>query len=110
MLLAMSRAHHLDDSTVIDRLEAEIEALRRLLTAQGRNIAILMEAAAESTTRQAAIDAGGLLTLKQAAHEAGVASEGTIRFWFSKGLPFETVGIKRYVSRQALAEYVAGRQ
>jgi hypothetical protein len=100
----MQRSHRRDD-TVIDRLahaEAEIE---RLAAAVG----VLLRVAASATIRQAAIDAGHLLTLKQCAHDAGVA-ESTIRFWIGKGLPFETIGVKRYVSKDALREFMARRK
>jgi len=104
MFRAMQRSYHRDDTAADDRVtRAEFEALKA-------SVAILMRAAAAEIRRQAEVDARDLLTLKQAAHDAGVASEGTIRFWFSKGLPFETSGIKRYVSRQALAEFMAGRK
>jgi hypothetical protein len=83
----------------VDRQDAVIEGMKR-------QIEVLWRAEALAIVRQAKIDAEGLLAIKTAAYEARV-SPSTIRFWFGRGLPAVTIGRKRYVSRQALAEFMA---
>jgi hypothetical protein len=99
----------------VERQDVEIEALKASDRAKDADIKALRigyealsRASAVAIARQAKIDAGGLMAIKDAAFEVDV-TEGTIRNWFGKGLPFEMVGVRRYVNRDALMEYVAER-
>lgn len=102
----MDRAghHHRVDEAVIARLvalEAEVGDMRSV-------VATLARLAGPAIIRQAEIESRDLLTLKQAAGAAGVASEGTIRHWIkSRGLKATPVGTRRYVSKAAIAEFMA---
>ena len=86
------RAHVEHQDAVIERMKGTIDWLTSKLAAK--------------VVRQAEVEARGLLAIKTAAFEVRV-TEGTIRNWFGKGLPAVTIGVRRYVNRDALREYVA---
>jgi hypothetical protein len=105
-----------ESAAIIERLTSDVAALKKRDHAKDAEIAALshmvetlLRASTAAIVRQAKVDAGDLMTIKQAAHEAGDFSPSAIRKWIGCGLKVERIGGRVYVSRKALAAFMARR-
>ncbi len=91
------RAHHADEqAAIIERLIGVVDALMRA-------VEVLMRASAVSIVRAAEVEARDLLTVQQAAHEAGDFSPSAVRKWGKQGkIKTIKIGGRRYVIASTL--------